>query len=114
MSILSIGADAIYTFRFLKLLVTPFNKTEAFKLGIIDKDGKRTDKKIENSKERSTFTTFHRLVFNLKKLIGAAPGGKTRLASYASALFLLLQAFVKGVPSVLCFLSSVLSPSSGK
>jgi len=91
MSILSIGADAIYTFRFLKLLVTPFNKTEAFKLGIIDKDGKRTDKKIETSKERSTFTTFHRLVFNLKKLIGAAPGGKTRLASYASALFLLKE-----------------------
>ena len=91
MSLLSIGADAIYTFRFLKLLVTPFNKTEAFKLGIIDKDGKRTDKKIENSKERSTFTTFHRLVFNLKKLIGTAPGGKTRLASYASALFLLKE-----------------------
>jgi hypothetical protein len=91
MSLLSIGADAIYTFRFLKLLVTPFNKTEAFKLGIIDKDGKRTDKKIESSKERSTFTTFHRLVFNLKKLIGTAPGGKTRLASYASALFLLKE-----------------------
>ena len=91
MSILSIGADAIYTFRFLKLLVTPFNKTEAFKLGIIDKDGKRTDKKIKTTKERSTFTTFHRLVFNLKKLIGAAPGGKTRLASYASALFLLKE-----------------------
>lgn len=91
MSLLSIGADAIYTFRFIKLLVTPFDKTEAFKLGIIDKDGKRTDKKIESSKERSTFTTFHRLVFNLKKLLGTAPGGKTRLASYASALFLVKE-----------------------
>ena len=32
--------DALITFRFLKLLVTPFNKTEAFKLGIIDENGK--------------------------------------------------------------------------
>ena len=32
--------DAFITFRFLKLLVTPFNKTEAYKLGIIDERGK--------------------------------------------------------------------------
>ena len=40
MSILKRAADLVYTFRFLKLLVTPFNKTKAFELGIIDENGK--------------------------------------------------------------------------
>ena len=33
--------DLFVTYRFLKLLTTPFNKTDAYKLGIIDKNGHR-------------------------------------------------------------------------
>ena len=33
--------DLFVTYRFIKLLVTPFEKTDAFKLGIIDKNGNR-------------------------------------------------------------------------
>ena len=33
--------DLFVTYRFIKLLVTPFEKTDAFKLGIIDKEGNR-------------------------------------------------------------------------
>ena len=33
--------DLFVTYRFIKLLVTPFEETDAFKLGIIDKDGNR-------------------------------------------------------------------------
>jgi len=33
--------DLFVTYRFIKLLVTPFEKTEAFKLGIIDETGNR-------------------------------------------------------------------------
>ena len=36
--------DLFVTYRFIKLLVTPFEKQEAFKLGIIDKDGNRIKK----------------------------------------------------------------------
>ena len=32
--------DALIAYRVLKLLVTPFNKTKAFELGIIDAKGK--------------------------------------------------------------------------
>ena len=31
--------NAFVIYKFIKLLVTPFEKTDAFKLGIIDKDG---------------------------------------------------------------------------
>ena len=33
--------DLFVTYRFIKLLVTPFDKTEAYKLGIIDAKGNR-------------------------------------------------------------------------
>ena len=85
-------ADTIYTYRFLKLLVTPFRETEAFKLGIIDEKGKRQkDKQITTTEERAAFNLFHRLVFNLKRLIELAPGGRTRVASYVAALALLKE-----------------------
>ena len=85
--------DAFITFRFLKLLVTPFEKTEAFNLGIIDKRGKvlRKYKTLERIEERQAYTILHRLVFNIKKLIEKVPGGKSRLASYAAALFLIKE-----------------------
>ena len=41
MGIIKRAGDLVYTFRFLRLLTTPFEETEAFKQGIIDKDGKR-------------------------------------------------------------------------
>ena len=41
MGILKRAGDLVYTFRFLRLLTTPFENTEAFKQGIIDKDGNR-------------------------------------------------------------------------
>ena len=33
--------DLFVTYRFIKLLTTPFEKTDAFKLGIIDENGNR-------------------------------------------------------------------------
>jgi len=86
-------ADTIYTYRFLKLLVTPFNKTKAFEFGIVDENGKRTDKEITTSAERDSFNLFHRLAFNMKRLLGAFPGGKSRIASYVAALALLRESY---------------------
>lgn len=85
------AVDLILIYQFLKRLTTPFNKTEAFKLGLIDERGKRTDKKIETTQEERAYGYFDRMVFNLKKLIEKVPGGKSRLASYAAALFLIRE-----------------------
>lgn len=92
MSLASRAGDLYYTFRFVKLLTTPWEETDAYKLGIIDENGKRIkSKSISTSEEKTAFTTFHRLVFNIKKLIEKLPGGSSRIASYASALFLLRE-----------------------
>ena len=67
MSLASRAGDLYYTFRFVKLLTTPWEETDAVKLGILDSQGKRIKgKKISSSEEKDAYTTFHRLVFNIK------------------------------------------------
>jgi hypothetical protein len=85
--------DLFYAFRFLRLLTQKWDTTPAFKLGLIDKDGKRIkSKKIETPGEKSAYTIFHRLVFNVKRLIQKIPGiGKTTLVRYAAALYLIKE-----------------------
>ena len=85
--------DSLIVFRFLKLLVTPFDETKAYELGIIDENGKNLRKanKLNTEEERESYTILHRLVFNIKKLIEKVPGGKTKLGSYAAALFLIKE-----------------------
>lgn len=93
MSLLSRTGDVIYAFKFLRTLTKPWNKMKAFELGIVDKDGKvlKKSKDLETSEEKAAYTIFHRLVFNVKRLIGKVPGGKSTIGSYAAALFLLKE-----------------------
>ena len=94
MSLASRAGDLYYTFRFIKMLTTPFKDTDAFKLGIIDENGKRIkSKQVKSTEEKDAYTTFHRLVFNIKKMLEKVPGGSSRLASYAAALFLLREKY---------------------
>ena len=82
--------DALVAYRVLKLLVTPFNKTEAFRLGIIDEKGKvliksKQIKKLPNSTEaRNAYTLLIRFVFNLKRMLSKI-GIRGPLGSAAAA-----------------------------
>ena len=101
--------DLFVTYRFIKLLVTPFEKTDAYRLGIIDKDGNRImpppiagvrqtkPKPLYTSEEKGAYTVLHKLVFNIKKLFGKVPGLRTKLGTYAAALFLLKDTFKESV-----------------
>tara|TARA_B100000575_G_C23123568_1_gene650592 strand:+ start:201 stop:839 length:639 start_codon:yes stop_codon:yes gene_type:complete len=96
--------DLFVTYRFIKLLTTPFEKTEAFKLGIIDKNGNRatepgTNKTttLRTAKEKNSYTVLHKLVFNIKKLFEKVPGLRTKVGTYAAALFLLKDTFKESV-----------------
>jgi hypothetical protein len=90
MGLLGAG-DFLYALRFLRLLTMPWEKTAAFKAGIVDKDGKKL-KKPETSEEKSSYNTFHKLVFNLRRLIQKVPVvGKSTLARYGAALWLIKE-----------------------
>jgi len=84
--------DLAAIYMFLKRLVTPFDQWDAYKTGLIDKDGKViVDKADRTPEQNKSFGYFDRLVANLKKLLGKIPGGKTRIASFAAALLLLRE-----------------------
>ena len=84
--------DLIITYRVIKLLVTPFNKQEAYKYGIIDDKGKvlRKFKTLQKSEEKKSYTVLHRFVFNLKRILQKVGLGG-RLGSFAVALGLLIK-----------------------
>jgi hypothetical protein len=85
--------DLYLVYSFIKRLATPFNEWDAYKLGIIDEDGKilKSRKDLKLIKERDAFGLFDVMILNLKRLIEKLPAGKTRLASYAAALYLIKE-----------------------
>ena len=97
--------DLFVTYRFLRLLTTPFEDTDAFKLGIIDEKGNRiklpksTKPAVElsTSELKNSYTILHKLVFNIKKIFSKVPGLRTKLGTYAAALFLLKDTFKESV-----------------
>ena len=103
------AVDLFVTYRFLKLLTTPFEKTEAYKKGIIDKDGNRVMKqkarntpkevavKLNTPDLKNSYTILHKLIFNIKKLFAKVPGLRTKVGTYAAALFLLKDTFKEHV-----------------
>ena len=93
MGILAGIGNIYFVYQFLKKLVTPFNKTDAFKLGIIDEKGKilKRRRDLEGDEEKDAYNLSDTLVWNLKKILGKIPLGKSRLASYAAALWLIKE-----------------------
>ena len=91
--------DLFVAYRFLRILTTPWEDQPAFKLGIIDKDGKLLKKKkdLHTQEERDSFTLLHRLIFNLKRILHKIPGVRTKIGTYATALYLLKQHFASQV-----------------
>ena len=97
--------DLFVTYRFLKLLTTPFEKTDAFRLGIIDDNGNRIKKpkstqpavELATVEQKNSYTILHKLVFNIKKIFQKVPGLRTKVGTYAAALFLLKDAFKESV-----------------
>jgi len=86
--------DNLITFRILSMMVTKFEDTEAFKLGIIDKNGKilRKSNSLVNSQERDAYTYLNRLVFNMKRIVNKV-GGESRLKSLVAALWLVKESY---------------------
>ena len=92
MGILKRAADLAYTFRFIRMMVMDWSSWDAYKLGIIDENGKRNKKvKLDTDEKKSAYTPFVRLAANIKRLVAKIPGGGSKLGSFASALFLIKE-----------------------
>lgn len=89
MGLIKRAADLAYTFRFARLLVLDWKEWDAYKLGIIDEDGKRIRSvKLDTDDKKSAYTAFIRLAANVKRLVG-----QNKLTSIASALYLMKESY---------------------
>ena len=78
---------------------------DAYKLCIIDEDGNRIMQKgvkkpeveLVTSEQKNAYTILHKLVFNIKKIFAKVPGLRTKVGTYAAALFLLKDTFKESV-----------------
>ena len=96
---MSRAIDALIAARLIKLLVTPFKKTKAYELGIIDDKGKVLIKSkdipkkfptYEVQKARKAYTLLIRFVFNLKRLLSKV-GIRGPIGSAAAAAIAFLK-----------------------
>jgi hypothetical protein len=85
--------DMWMVYQFIRRLATPFTEWDAYKQGVIDTEGnllkKRRDRLTRD--EKISFGTFDLMVLKLKRMLEKLPGGSTRIASYAAALWLIKE-----------------------
>tara|TARA_Y100000034_G_C6777325_1_gene347164 strand:- start:51 stop:599 length:549 start_codon:yes stop_codon:yes gene_type:complete len=85
--------NAFVAYKFIKILAQPWEKTDAFRLGIIDKNGKVLRKRntLKTAEEKKANTIIHTLVWKIKKILTKIRIGKSRLGSLAAALWFLKE-----------------------
>ncbi len=85
--------DYYLVYRFVKALVTPFKKTKAYKLGIIDEKGNilKKMKDLETPAEKQAYGRFERMIWNLKKVLHKVPFLSKNFVSIAAASLLLFK-----------------------
>lgn len=90
--------DNLIAYRILSMLVQNFEDTDAFKLGIIDKNGHalKKSKDLTTEAEKDAYDYLSRLVFTLKKIINKLPGGESKLKSLIAALWLVKEQYRSG------------------
>lgn len=82
--------DIFVAYKFIKQLATPWNKWEAYKLGLIDNKGRKL-KDVESKTEKAAYPIWKILIRNIKRTLDKIPFGKTKLGSFAGALWLLKE-----------------------
>jgi hypothetical protein len=85
--------DALITYRILRLLTTPFDQQNAFRLGIIDKRGNRLkrENQLNSTEEQEAYSLLHRMVFRLKRIIEKVPLENKQFLSFATAIALVRE-----------------------
>ena len=89
----STGAvDIFMVYQFLKRLAMPFTRWDAYKQGVIDKDGNiLIPKNKRDFKQNQSLKVFDVMILKLKRVLGKVPLGKSKIASYAAALWLIRE-----------------------
>lgn len=85
--------DSAIVFRIIYQFSKKWTEWDAYKQGIIDADGKRTTKDIKTPQDKDSYTSFDRMIANLKRLFEKLPYSTGKVASIMSALYLLKEEY---------------------
>mgnify|MGYP003399151774 FL=1 len=77
--------DNLISLRVLHLLLTKIEKSDAYRLGLIDKNGKQI-KKPKTEEERDSWTNLTKIIFKLKGIIAKNLQGEKDLRSIANSM----------------------------
>lgn len=89
---MAITLDTYLSYKLLRIVTTDWKDQKAFALGIIDDAGNVIIPKSKRTSEQSdAFNTFYKLGINIKKIIEKIPGGKSKIASYTAAMWLIRE-----------------------
>ena len=84
--------NAFVAYKFLKILSTPFKKTDAYKEGVIDEKGNQIVSRTDfNQDQKKSYSIFHHLIYKLKKLMNKVPVLKSRIGSFAAAIWFIKE-----------------------
>lgn len=85
--------DSIIAYRILRMLTTPFEETDAYRLGIIDKKGKELKKmsQLNSADEKDAYSILHRMIFRIKRIVEKVPLENKKLLSFTAALALIKE-----------------------
>ena len=89
--------DSVIAYRILRMLVTPFEATDAYAMGIIDEKGKELKKmsQLNTVEERDAYSILHRMIFRIKRIIEKVPTDSRKIATFAAALSLIKENYNK-------------------
>tara|TARA_Y100000310_G_C20505024_1_gene725968 strand:- start:145 stop:660 length:516 start_codon:yes stop_codon:yes gene_type:complete len=87
--------NAFTVYKFIKAITTPFEQMDAYKLGIIDRNGKflKSFDELKTPREREASSIFNRLIINIKKIFAMVPDPRVRalLTTLPSAIYLIKE-----------------------
>jgi hypothetical protein len=80
-------------YQFIRELTRSWDEMKAYELGIIDSEGNqlKRSKDLKTQEERESYTLWHRLIWNVKRILEKLPGGASKIKSYAAAAWLLKE-----------------------
>ena len=89
---MSVLSDAVIVYAILKKFTTPIIETPAYKMGLVDSEGRPTEKakSLQTEQAKDAYTLLDRLVFKLKRIWKSMPAFAKLIGGYAAAL-----AFIK-------------------
>lgn len=83
--------DTVVAYRLLRLLATPIERSDAFRLGIIDQDGKKI-KEPQSQSELNAYSLLQRFVFKVQSALSRSPDRNAkRLLTFAAAMAILKE-----------------------